>query len=260
MLIVVLITLIILLLYLETLDTRDEDCVCYNDHLNLYNLNEYKKDIQSTLEGNWGSVAERGIGNKNPYYKSGDAFPIQILGDASFQDTVKTSITTGAMPFINLKITFVTDNSAVYKISQGTPPTGYTGWTTGIGSKNPTSTLGNQRQMNILHELGHALGMIHENFNTSSAASNMIQNVDTVYGTHTANQVKNALVPAPAENNATTPFDIYSIMGIGSQFKRTQNYSDGDKLWLKLVYGEPGNGQSSGKSGQSSGKSSGKSG
>ena len=106
-------------------------------------------------------------------------------------------------------------------------------------------TLGNQRDMNIRHELGHAVGMVHENFNTQSAANKMVQNVGNIYGSKAAQQVKSQL--APAGDNAT-PYDVYSIMGIGSQFQRSQSYSDGDKLWLKLTYGEPGSGKA-GKSG-----------
>ena len=111
---------------------NNDECVCYNDYLNIYDLPKYTNDIQDTLAGNWNSTSERGIGLKNVYYKPGDTIAIQIQGDASFQDTVKNSIITGATPFINLNFTFVNDSSAPFKIIQGTPPPGYTGWTSGI--------------------------------------------------------------------------------------------------------------------------------
>jgi hypothetical protein len=130
---------------------------------------------------------------------------------------VTKTIKTYAQPFVNLNFIFTTDASkANYKITSGTPEKG-TGLASGIGSKNVNILLGNQRQMNILHELGHALGLMHEMKNTSRSGTN------------------------------STDFDVKSIMGVPSSdfpTQRTSEYSDLDKLWLKKTYGEPGSGKS----------------
>lgn len=165
------------------------------------------------------------IGSANPSYKPGDDVYISITGTDDFKNKVQTTIEKFAQPFINLNFKFTTDPSvARIAYSFGNPGKGFTGMTSGNG-KQTTIVLGNQNQMNILHELGHALGLGHENDNKGPTAAGSKQRA--------------------------TDMDINSIMGIPNQnFKsaRSPEYSDGDKLWLKNTYGEPGSGKS-GKSG-----------
>lgn len=246
---------------------NQDDCICFTDYVNLYNPPLLKKDIARLEEGNW--PMERGIGMANTTFKPGDDVYILISGTPEFIDRVQGIITDFAQPFVNLNFKFTTNPSlANYTIARGTPPGKHTGWATNIGGRKCTITLGNERQMNILHELGHALGMVHENTNMNApVARSLVDDAQEIYGDEDmlrsaakapAKGKKgkkgkgpvSAALKAPRPKNATA-FDIYSIMGIPSDdFKseRTDEYSDGDKLWLKNTYGEPGSGKS-GKSG-----------
>lgn len=190
--------------------------VCYTDYI-FAGDPEYARRLKL---GNWqqddGHL--RAIGTTKPFYNPGDDVYISVNGSTDFIDMVTKTIKTYAQPFVNLNFIFTTDTSkANYKISSGTPPSGFTGFVDGIGSKNVNITLGNQRQMNILHELGHAMGLMHEMKNSSRSGTN------------------------------STEFDVKSIMGVPSSdfpTQRTSEYSDLDKLWLKKTYGEPGSGKS----------------
>lgn len=259
-------------------DYNQDDCVCYTDYVNLYNLPLLKGDVERLKVGNWPTATERAIGVKNPAFKPGDDVYILMNGSDEFKNIVQTAIEKYAQPFVNLNFKFTTDTSlANYTITRGNPPSGYTGWAAGIGNKKVAITLGNERQMNILHELGHAMGMQHENENQSNTnvAKALVDKIEHVYGTDT---VKSMGLMAPGAGKGggaggfgggggkggsgggkggggggrnATPFDIKSIMGIpNANFKsqRTSEYSDGDKLWLKNTYGEPGSGKD-GKSG-----------
>lgn len=210
-----LVLIIIIGLYVLLRKENDVE-VCYTDFIFAGNP-EYARRLKL---GNWQQDDGhfRAIGTTKPFYNPGDDLYISVTGSADFIDMVTKTIKTYAQPFVNLNFIFTTDTSkANYKISSGTPPPGFTGWCDGIGSKNANITLGNQRQMNILHELGHAFGLMHEMKNTSRSGTN------------------------------STEFDVKSIMGVPSsdfQTQRTSEYSDLDKLWLKKTYGEPGSGKS----------------
>jgi len=218
----IIIVLIIGLYYFTSKEDEDIDR-CYTDFL-LANDPEY---IERLKLGNWVQNTDdgiyRAIGTSRLAYNPGDDVYISVTGSPDFIDTVTKTIKTYAQPFVNLNFIFTTDTTkSNFKIESGKPPEGYTGWCNGIGIKNVYITLGNQRQMNILHELGHALGLMHENQNQSSSA-----------------------VGSSGGNNVTQ-FDIKSIMGVpsgGFQTQRTSEYSDLDKLWFKKSYGEPGSGK-----------------
>jgi hypothetical protein len=129
-----------------------------------------KAYVQRLKEGNWNFATNRAIGTSNVYYKPGDDVYILVNGSDDFIKTVGDTIKNFAQPFVNLNFIFTTDSSkANYTIISGNPGQGLTGVVDSIGSKNVKITLGNQRQMNILHELGHALGMYHENENVSKS-------------------------------------------------------------------------------------------
>lgn len=212
--------LIIGLYYFTSKEDEDIDR-CYTDFL-LENDPKYAERLKL---GNWNWLVsddeERAIGTSRLTFNPGDDVNISVTGPTDFIDVVTKTIKTYAQPFVNLNFIFTTDTSkANFKITNDAPPYGFTGWCDAIGNRFANIRLGNQRQMNILHELGHALGLMHENENNSN---NLAQ-----------------------KSSFATQLDMKSIMGIPSssfQSQRTSEYSDMDKLWLKKSYGEPGSGK-----------------
>lgn len=244
--IIVLITIILI----KNILNESPSCICYNDYINLYDKDKLVEDLRRLHIGNWNSEYNRqgeyrGIGVKNPAYEPGSDVNIIVLGSDDFKTMVTTTIQKYAQPFVNLNFKFVTDASqANYTIASGSPPSGYTGWTNNIGGKTVTMTLGNQRQMNILHELGHALGMVHENFNIPSAPE-LANAITSTYGHDVGSAILRQGQMASSQYNATQ-LDTTSIMGIpnGSfASKRTSEYSELDKVWLAKTYGKPGSGK-----------------
>lgn len=260
---------------------EDEEDVCGTDFIYLYEPDKLKAYVQRLKEGNWNFATNRAIGTSNVYYKPGDDVYILVNGSDDFIKTVGDTIKNFAQPFVNLNFIFTTDSSkANYTIISGNPGQGLTGVVDSIGSKNVKITLGNQRQMNILHELGHALGMYHENENVSK--SPLASAIRKVYKSDPEFIKSLKLNAPPPSQKSTTPsvspsvtpkiviqwpgqgqdkgrpgmhateLDYKSIMGRPDQnnfpSQRTSEYSDLDKVWLKKTYGEPGSGKS-GKSG-----------
>lgn len=279
LLIVYILTIIFINKYSEE-SSNDDDCICGTDFIYLYEPEKLKKYIQRLKQGNWNFETDRAIGTANVYYKPGDDVYVLVNGPSDFITTVTDVITKFAQPFINLNFIFTTDASkANYTITSGNPGQNLTGVTNSIGGRQVTMTLGNQRQMNILHELGHALGMYHENENVGK--SPLASAIRRVYKDDPA-FIKSLKLnaPAPGQSKSSTPntspssspkiqwpgqgqdkgrpgihateLDYKSIMGRPNlnsfPSQRTSEYSDLDKVWLKKTYGEPGSGKS-GKSG-----------
>lgn len=168
LLVVYILTIIFINKYSE--ESNDDDCICGTDFMYLYEPDKLKKYIQRLKQGNWNFETDRAIGTANVYYKPGDDVYVLVNGPSDFISTVTDTITKFAQPFINLNFIFTTDASkANYTITSGNPGQGLTGVTNSIGGRQVNMTLGNQRQMNILHELGHALGMYHENENVGKS-------------------------------------------------------------------------------------------
>lgn len=278
LLIVYILTIIFINKYSEE---SNDDCICGTDFIYLYEPEKLKKYVQRLKQGNWNFETDRAIGTANVYYKPGDDVYILVNGTSDFVTTVTDTITKFAQPFVNLNFIFTTDTSkANYTISSGNPGQGLTGMSDSIGGRIAHITLGNQRQMNILHELGHALGMYHENENVSK--SPLASAIRQVYKDDPAFIKSLKLNAPPPSQKSTTPsvspsvtpkiviqwpgqgqdkgrpgmhateLDYKSIMGRPDQnnfpSQRTSEYSDLDKVWLKKTYGEPGSGKS-GKSG-----------
>lgn len=258
---IILLFIILIIIYIFYYNTQSslvnqDDNVCFNDFGDVEDVEKFTQNLIGFVKGNNDDTHLRAIGTSTPYYKPGDDVSIRIEGDSSFQDAVKTAITNYAKPFINLNFIFTTDASAPFIIKSGNPPGGmmYTGWCDNIGGRTATMTLANQRQMNILHELGHALGLYHESENKQERVNQALQLAAQVHGQKVADDIRKKVEEAAPDPNQpiwpnnkksnATPYDVYSIMGVGMQFKRTSEYSDGDKLWFKKTYGDPALGKS----------------
>lgn len=231
--------LVFLYLYITTYDDDNENC--FTDFANVNDIEKFTNHLINYARGN--HYHNRAIGTANPHYKPGDTVKIKIEGDDSFVKTVQNALKTAAAPYINLDLVVTNDSDAPFTIKQGSPPPGYTGYATNIGGKSCTMTLGNQRQLNIIHELGHCLGLYHENENKRGRILKALEIAEDVHGKEVATYIKNRVFNAVGNGKNATPFDKFSAMGIGNEFSRSQDYSDGDKLWYKNTYGVPGSGK-----------------
>ena len=202
---------------------------------------------------------ERAVGVKTPFFKPKSNITIRIETDdnASLDqiDQVKQILQTFAFPFINMNFSFVDETVVKPNIriilSASNQFSG--GITIGIGEEFPISHIYLFNQGTILHEFGHALGRFHEHQNPDPS-NPLVFIKDQVYAYYKQqmgwdaatvdNQILNKL---PIDLVSTLPFDIYSIMNYDIPSNLTTNgisthrgieYSDGDKQWYAMMYGD----------------------
>jgi hypothetical protein len=206
--------------------------------------------VQNFLQGNWIETptddivpSNRAVGIKNVFYKPGNELKIQITGTEKFKTDVKNVLMTGAQPFINLKFNFVDSGGNI------TIDNNYTGGgvARGLGSQKSSISISSAQTGLVLHEFGHALGMHHEMKNPNikitwieSVLVQMFGNADFVNS-----QITSSL---PANSVTATAFDKNSVMIYplpartnkeGIAMDGVNKYTDLDRQWLTMTYGQP---------------------
>ena len=224
---------------------------CYTDIANGDNP-EY---IENFLLGNWIEQPNyrtdemelvpsyRAVGVKKVFYKPGSEIKIQITGTDTFKKAVQDVLSTHAQPYVNLKFTFVDSGGNV------TIDNNYKGGgvTMCLGCQNPVIHISSADRGLVLHEFGHALGMHHEMKNPNIKITWIESVLVQMFGD--ANFVKSQITtPIDAASVNATPFDKNSVMIYPLPAKTNQegitmqgasNYTDLDRQWLTLTYGQP---------------------
>jgi hypothetical protein len=234
---------------------------CINDKLNENNINYLLDNLNS-----YDSKQERAVGFKKVAFKPNDTVNIRIEIDPSLTDKTIAQISAKiaknilellVFPYINLNFVWVDDkfNSVpnIRIIYSDNKNLKIAGGTSGSGTDKVIIYLFGFSQGALLHEIGHALGRIHEHVNPDK--SNPIKWIkEKVYEYYKKfgwseadielNIIKRLSNP---EELLVLPFDSESIMLYdilpelnegGIAYFRGNTYSKGDIEWFELQYGK----------------------
>jgi hypothetical protein len=219
---------------------------CFTDVANAHD----PEFVKNFLQGNWVETSSdniipsnRAVGIKNVFYKPGSELKIQVVGTEKFKTDVKNVLMTGAQPFINLKFTFVDSGGNV------TIDNNYTGGGVArcLGCQNPSISISSAQTGLVLHEFGHALGMHHEMKNPNIKITWIESVLVQMFGN--AEFVKSQITtPISASSVTATEFDKNSVMIYplpaktnkeGIAMDGVNKYTDLDRQWLTMTYGQP---------------------
>ena len=232
---------------------------CINDKLNENNI-EYL--LYNLVPDNY---LERAIGFKKVFFKPNDKVTIRLEIDSSVTNkanveyntkTAKGILEMLAFPFINLNFVWVDDKfdgvPNIRIVYSENSKLGIAGSTTGSGTDKVLIYLFGFSQGSLLHELGHALGRLHEHNNPDK--SNPIKWIkEKVYDYYTKigwskKDIDNFMSKYDKPDDlAILPFDTKSVMiyQIDGQMNeggitifKNNVYSDGDIQWFELQYGK----------------------
>lgn len=202
-------------------------------------------------------VDYRGVGiTKDRGFAPGQTVYLAFDGDVEKSKQILDILKKHAFPYINLnfQIGRYNDSTVTIKTAHSASPTAIiSGNTTGIGTKAPIVTIYRFTQGVILHEFGHAMGMFHEHQNP--APNNPIKwNKDEVYAHYVTKQNwKKEAVDAQILNRRDKAKSLYNTWDKNSIMNYTirpgftdapvrtfvgQEYSEGDKNWFKLKFGQ----------------------
>lgn len=233
---------------------------CINDKLNEKNINYLLDNLNS-----YDNKTERASGFKKVAFKPNDTVNIRIEIDSKLTDKTiaqtsakiaKNILELLAFPYINLNFVWVDENfngvpniRIIYSDNKNLK---IAGGTSGSGTDKVIIYLFGFSQGSLLHELGHALGRIHEHVNPDK--SNPIKWIkEKVYeyykklGWSEKDIESNIIKRSNQEQLLSLPFDNESIMMYdilpelnedGIQYFRGNTYSKGDVEWFELQYGK----------------------
>lgn len=232
-------------------DNYNEQNTCYTDFASM-NSDSY---IERALGGNWQVDVDsrsgeeymiptnRAVGLSQVYYQPGEKMTIQIRGPQEFKSTVQNTLMTKVFPYVNLKFEFVESGGDCLidnKWASG-------GVCMGSGTKNPTLHLSNSHPFLTIHEFGHALGMMHEMRNPKIDLTWIVSALQQKYASGNINIQTQILKPLDIDKVRALPFDKNSVMAYplsgkynkeGIDIMPSQEYTDIDKEWLRLTYGD----------------------
>jgi hypothetical protein len=232
---------------------------CINDKLNENNIEYLLDNLKYNI------IHERATGLKKVAFKPNDNVTIRFEIDPSLSDkkTAETNIKIAkrilemlAFPIINLNFAWVDEKyngiPNIRIIYSENTTLKIAGGTSGGGTDKVIIYLFGFSQGALLHELGHALGRLHEHINPDK--SNPIKWIkEKVYeyykkfGWSEADIDRNILAKGNSDELTVLPFDSESIMMYdikpelnegGIAYFRGNTYSDGDKEWFELQYGK----------------------
>lgn len=231
--------------------TRDynSDTTCYTDFASMTD----PVYIERAIVGNWTSSvtpdtaggdepAYRAVGLKDVYYDPGDRFTIQVNGPPEFKDRVKTILSEKVFPYVNLTFEFVDRDGACLIDNQWSMG----GVCMGSGTRTPTIHLSNSSQFLVIHEFGHALGMMHESRNPSATLTWVDSALQQKYASGNTNIYKQITKQFDTSKIRALPFDQNSVMGYplpastnleNIEMQPSNEFTDLDKEWLRQTYG-----------------------
>lgn len=229
----------------------NNDNTCYTDFASM-NSNTY---IERALQGNWTVDVDsrsgeeyliptnRAVGLSEVYYQPGDKMTIQIRGTREFEETVKNTLITKVFPYVNLVFEFVKQDGDCLIDNRWASG----GVCMGGGGKNPTLHLSNSTPFLTIHEFGHALGMQHEMRNPNIDLTWIVSALQQKYASGNIDISSQILKPLDFDKVRALPFDKNSVMAYplsgeynkeGVDIMPSQEFTDIDKEWLRLTYGE----------------------
>lgn len=197
-------------------------------------------------------IEERAIGLKKSIFKPGETVYLNFVNKTD-EKKILDILKKEAFPYINLNFKLGNKQPQI-SIQTNAPKksAAVSGNTQGVGTREPKISLWTLKQGTVLHEFGHALGLKHEQTNPSPN-NEIAWNVDTVLKKYKTKNWKESEIYKQIINRDTsnqalyTKWDSKSIMNYNitdpdltknkMKLFRGTEYSDGDKLWLKVKYG-----------------------
>lgn len=223
-------------------DKYNQDATCYTDFASMSDPLYLKR----ALAGNWAAdgddPSERAVGLRTVHYEPGDRFTVQINGPSDFKKQVQHVLETKVFPYVNLAFEIVDRDGACLIDDRWASG----GVCMGSGTRNPTLHLSNHTQFLIVHEFGHALGMMHEMRSPSVGLTWVKSALQAKYASGNLDTYRQIMKQFNPDKVVALPFDETSVMGYplpassnkqGVEIKPSNEFTALDKKWLRMTYG-----------------------
>lgn len=201
---------------------------------------------------------ERTYGVQSVALEPGNTVLLKLVGPKKYKAHIRKLIKKHIQPFVNLNLVIAkkgkktqADGTIRIKFAGAT---GLAGVCTCLGCKDAEIELNTDKEQGprppaflLAHELGHYFGLAHEASHPGMKLKWIKKRVEARFGEGAMDQFQQEEGPLsvlPFERNSVMSYDIpASLNKQGVSLKTSKKgYTDMDKLWLFLTYGEPGSG------------------